>query len=126
VNAATADEARAKIRAMGLFPTQIREQKVKKTGAAAAGGKGKAAPAAGGKKKMSEISINIGGVGGKALTSFTRQFSTLQDAGLPILRSLQILEQQQKPGLFKNIIRSVQEDVSGGSTLSDAMTKHPK
>ena len=39
----------------------------------------------------------------KQLVGFTRQLSTLQDAGLPILRSLQILEQQQKPGLLKAI-----------------------
>ena len=65
-------------------------------------------------------------MGRKQLTTFTRQFSTLQDAGLPILRSLQILEQQQKPGLFKNILMDVQDEVSSGSTLSDAMAKHPK
>ena len=41
------------------------------------------------------------------LTAFTRQLSTLQDAGLPILRSLQILEQQQKPGLMKAVIGGV-------------------
>src|SRR6185503_13283678 len=68
----------------------------------------------------------IGGVSQKALTGFTRQFSTLQDAGLPILRSLQILEQQQRPGLLKTTLQEVQEDVSGGSTLSDAMSRHPK
>ncbi|MBI1336163.1 MAG: type II secretion system F family protein [Phycisphaera sp.] len=128
IDAPSSDDAIAKLRTMGLFPTSIREQKVKKTREAAAGGK--AAPGAGakpgGKKKMGEISIQIGGVSTKMLTLFTRQFSTLQDAGLPILRSLQILEQQQKPGLLKNTLRAVQEDVSGGATLSDAMAKHPK
>jgi len=62
----------------------------------------------------------------KALTVFTRQMSTLQDAGLPILRSLAILEQQQKPGLLKDTLAEVHEDVSSGTTLSDAMAKHPK
>ena len=60
------------------------------------------------------------------LTQFTRQLSTLQDAGLPILRSLNILEEQQKPGAMKNILRSVTEDIEGGSTLSEAFGKHPK
>jgi len=60
------------------------------------------------------------------LTAFTRQLSTLQDAGLPILRSLRILEQQQKPGLLRVVIRQVGEDVEGGSTLSEAMAKHPR
>jgi type IV pilus assembly protein PilC len=84
-----------------------------------------------GEKDWKKMEINlqlptIGGVNAKMLTTFTRQFSTLQDAGLPILRSLQILEQQQKPGLLKKILGQVTEDVASGSTLSDAMAKHPK
>ena len=70
--------------------------------------------------------ISIGGVPRKQLVAFTRQLSTLQDAGLPILRSLQILEQQQKPGLLKAIIGGVADEVEGGGTLSDAMAKYPK
>ena len=62
----------------------------------------------------------------KKLTLFTRQLSTLQDAGLPLLRSIQILEQQQKPGLLKSILGGVCEDVEAGTTLSDSMAKHPK
>src|SRR5213075_2457295 len=58
--------------------------------------------------------------------TFTRQLSTLQYAGLPILRSLQILEQQQKPGLLKAIIGGVGDEVEGGGTLSDAVSKYPK
>ncbi len=118
ITAATSDEAIARIRSQGYFPTSVREQKVKKS---KGGGAAKA-----GKKKGGNISINIGGVSTKALTTFTRQLSTLQDAGLPILRSLQILEQQQKPGLLKDTLDTVHEDVASGSTLSDAMTKHPK
>ena len=62
----------------------------------------------------------------KLLTQFTRQLSTLQDAGLPILRSLRVLEQQQKPGQFKQIIQGVHSDVSNGTTLSDSMATRPK
>lgn len=125
--AASSEDAIARIRAQGLFPTSVREQKVKKTKTAE-----KAAASSGssskpkGKKKMNEITINIGGVGQKQLTTFTRQLSTLQDAGLPILRSLAILEQQQKPGLLKTTIANVHEDVASGSTLSDAMARQPK
>ena len=70
--------------------------------------------------------ISIGGVPRKQLVGFTRQLSTLQDAGLPILRSLQILEEQQKPGLLKAIIGGVADEVEGGGTLSDAMANYPK
>ena len=62
----------------------------------------------------------------KKIVAFTRQLSTLTDAGLPLLRSIQILEQQERPGLFKSILSQVAEDVESGSTLSDAMAKHPK
>ena len=136
INAVSSEDAIARIRSQGLFPTAVREQKKapkEKEGAAPggkqAGGKAaKGAPAKGGKgqKKWTEMTISIGGVSGKQLTGFTRQFSTLQDAGLPILRSLQILEQQQKPGILKNTLGQIEEDVSGGSTLSDAMARHPK
>src|SRR5690606_20801783 len=87
--AASSEDAIARIRAQGLFPTSVREQKVKKTKTAEKAAAGTAAKPAK-KKKMNEITINIGGVGQKALTTFTRQLSTLQDAGLPILRSLAI------------------------------------
>lgn len=120
ITAATSDEAIARIRSQGYFPTSVREQKVKKS-------KGSGGAAKAGKKKGGiNLSISIGGVSTKALTTFTRQLSTLQDAGLPILRSLQILEQQQKPGLLKDTLDAVHEDVASGATLSDAMGKHPK
>ncbi|MCG8524342.1 MAG: type II secretion system F family protein, partial [Pseudomonadales bacterium] len=127
INAASSDEAIARIRSQGFFPTSVREQKAKKK--SGPGGAAAAAPAGasgGAKKKGGEFSISIGGVSQKQLTLFTRQLSTLQDAGLPILRSLAILEQQQKPGLMKNTLGGVHEDVSGGASLSDSMAKHPK
>ncbi|MBV8781936.1 MAG: type II secretion system F family protein, partial [Phycisphaerae bacterium] len=120
IEAASNEEAIAKIRGKGFFPTKVREKAAKK-----AAKKKKAADAAptSPKKKMP---LSIGGVPQKQLVSFTRQLSTLQDAGLPILRSLQILEEQQKPGLLKAIIGGVADEVEGGGTLSDAMSQYPK
>ncbi len=127
IQANSSDEAVQRIRGQGLFPTSVREQKMKKrTGGGPAAAQAQQGPVQQPKKASTGGAITIGGVGHKQLTTFTRQFSTLQDAGLPILRSLQILEQQQKPGLLKSILTEVQEDVSGGSTLADAMAKHPK
>src|SRR4051812_46370675 len=123
VDANSSEEAIAKIRSKGYFPTKVKEKAAKKATKKKAGkGGGDEAPAAP-KKKMP---MSIGGVPRKQLVAFTRQLSTLQDAGLPILRSLQILEQQQKPGLLKAIIGGVAEEVEGGGTLSDAMAKYPK
>lgn len=61
----------------------------------------------------------------KVLTEFTTQLSTLQDAGLPIVRSLKILEGQMDKGPFKGVLADVTEDVESGSPLSEALAKHP-
>ncbi len=119
IEAADSTEAIAKIRAKGYYPTKVRERAAKKKVTK----KGAAPVSSGSKRKMP---ISIGGVPRKQLVGFTRQLSTLQDAGLPILRSLQILEQQQKPGLLKAIIGGVADEVEGGGTLSDSMAKYPK
>ena len=50
----------------------------------------------------------------------------MQDAGLPILRSLKILEGQCKPGVLKNALQDIVEDIESGQTLSEACAKHPK
>src|SRR5580704_6304984 len=121
VEAATPEEAISKIRGKGYFPTKVREKAQKKV----AKKKG-AADASAPLQTKRKMPISISGVPRKQLVNFTRQLSTLQDAGLPILRSLQILEQQQKPGLLKAIIGGVADEVEGGGTLSDAMAKYPK
>jgi len=68
----------------------------------------------------------LGGVSEKQLTQFTSQLSTLQDAGLPIVSCLKILEGQLPKGLFKNVLVGVTEDVESGSSLSEALAKHPR
>ncbi|MFM1823438.1 MAG: Type secretion system protein [Planctomycetota bacterium] len=121
IEAKTADEALKQIRAQGLFPSGVKEQKVAgKSGGTAAKVRDS------GKKKKKGMSFAIGGVSSKKLTLFTRQLSTLQDAGLPLLRSLQILEGQQKPGVLKNVLGGVCEEVESGTSLSESMAKFPK
>jgi type IV pilus assembly protein PilC len=117
VEAPTKEEAVAKVRSLGYFPTKVVEK---------AGKKRLAAKKEAGGKKRKAAGTGLGWVGTKPLTQFTRQLSTLQDAGLPILRSIKILEQQQKPGMLKNVLKQVGEDVEGGATLSEAMGRHPK
>ncbi len=62
----------------------------------------------------------------KHVMVFTRQFATLIDAGLPIIRSLAILSEQVESIIFKEKIQQISKDIEGGSTLSDALSKHPK
>ena len=118
IEAASSEEAIAKVRAMGYFPTKIKEKASKRAGTAAP--TAAAGAAAGGKRRT------VGKVKRKLLTQFTRQLSTLIDAGLPILRSLRILEQQLKPGMLRVAVRLVASDVEGGATLSEAFGRHPK
>jgi type IV pilus assembly protein PilC len=115
VDAASEEEAQQKIRNMGYFVTKITE-------VAGKSGKGPTKK----KKGKSRKTFTLGGVSSKVLCTFTRQFSTLQDAGLPVLRSLRILERQMKPGVLKNALIDVVEDVESGSSLSEAFGKHPK
>jgi type IV pilus assembly protein PilC len=62
----------------------------------------------------------------KDLSVYSRQLSVLIDAELPLIQSLGILEEQQKNTYFKNVIKTVKEDVEAGSTLNQAKRKHPK
>ncbi|PHS03177.1 MAG: type II secretion protein F [Blastopirellula sp.] len=112
IDAQTEDEAQATIRQMGYFITRISEKKSRADAAV--------------KKKRRKGGFSIGGVKHKHLTTFTRQLAILQNAGLPILRSLKILEQQQKPGRLKTSLMDVCEDIEGGAGLSEAMAKCPK
>jgi type IV pilus assembly protein PilC len=114
IEALSQKEAISKIRNLGYFPTKVRsrggEKKVTvKTSAAAKPRRG-----AGGKVKV------------KVVAQFARQLSTLQDAGLPILRSLRILQEQQKAGTFKRVVGYVADDIEGGSTLSESLGHFPR
>src|SRR4051794_9993895 len=118
IDASTQEEAQNLIRQKGFFVTKISER------AKGAKKADKNKKKAGGRRKKK--SFTIGKISTKHLCTFTRQLSTLQDAGLPILRSLKILEGQCKPGVLKNALGEVVEDIESGSTLSDAFAKHPK
>jgi type IV pilus assembly protein PilC len=115
IEATNEEEASQKIKAMGYFVTKL-----------TAGGGGKGAAKKKKKTGKSRKTFTMGGVSQKMLVTFTRQLSTLQDAGLPILRSLRILERQMKPSVLKNSLIDVVEDVESGASLSEALAKHPK
>ncbi len=131
IEANSEQEAQSKIREKGFFVTKIAEKGRGKKTKEGGKTKGDAKTSADGKKKVAAKKkkgggFSFGGVSGKKLCTFTRQLSTLQDAGLPILRSLRILEGQCKPGPLKSSLIGVIEDVESGSTLSEAMSKQPK
>ncbi len=113
IEAPSEDKAQETIRQMGYFVTKISVKKARKSATDKA-------------KGVKKRAFAIGGVKSKDLTTFTRQLSILQDAGLPILRSLKILEEQQSPGRLKNSLMDTCDEIEGGANLSEAMAKAPK
>lgn len=112
IDAPNEEEAQNTIRQMGYFVTKLSLKK------------GAAVKAGAGQRKKRPFAI--GGAKTKHICTFTRQLSILQDAGLPILRSLRILENNQKPGKLKNSLMDICDDIETGCTLSEAMSKCPK
>jgi type IV pilus assembly protein PilC len=120
----------SRIREMGYFPTNVAEadkasakKKGKSSGAGQAGGK---APA---KKGFGSIELKFLGSGkvrSKALTAFTRQLATLIDAGLPLLRGLDVLRKGERNPTLKRTLQQLADSVEGGSTFSEALAQHPK
>jgi len=82
------------------------------------------------KEKPKDIFANVSflqpKVKNKDIVIFTRQFSTMIDAGLPLVQGLGILGEQSENPTFKRILQQITKDVEGGSTLAEAMKKHPQ
>lgn len=118
------NEALRRIREMGLFPIKLTERRAERE-----------APSAGPATKRSQtlarfarisIPLPMGGVKTRTLAVFTRQLATLIDAGMPLLRGLRILQQQETNPRLKQILSSVGETIEGGGTLTEALLAHPK
>ncbi len=119
VDADTVPMAIAQVREMGFFPTKVAAQKT------AGGKKGGAGQKSSGMGKELTIPF-LDRISAKQLTLFTRQLSTLIDAGLAIVKSLRTLESQEKPGKMKRTVGDVASAVEGGASFSEALAKYPK
>ena len=82
------------------------------------------------RRKLGSIDINIPGLGRKVGTKdilvFTRQFSVMIDAGLPLVQALEILGTQADNPAFRKVLLAVKSRVESGSTFADALAEHPK
>src|SRR5438128_6542346 len=131
VEANSANEAIGHLRQAGYFPTGVYEE-----GKAPAARNGKvkrprttriAAPVTAVPKRKTGITLfQRQKVRSKILMIFTRQLATLIDSGLPLLRSLNVLEKQERDKVLKNTINKVADSVQSGSTFSDALALHPR
>ncbi len=126
IDADNAQDAAAKLKQQGLFPTGISE--VKGSGPAkgpGAGGPAGAKKAAGGFNFSMSMGTPV--IKRKQLTTMTRQLATLLDAGLPLVRALRTLERQaRKDPALKRVAGDIANAVEGGSTFSEALAGHPK
>lgn len=117
VEAASQDEASSKLSASGLMPTKIVD----------AGG---SAPTKAATKKGAKKSKKAGGFGKvikpEELTTFTRQLATLLDAGLPLLRALEVMIRQEKNLRFQGVLEQIADQVKSGNSFSDGLSQHPK
>jgi type IV pilus assembly protein PilC len=121
----------SRIREMGYFPTNITEVgKEKKPGKKTPSAPGPvSAPKPTAKKAGGKLQIKFlqgSKVKTKVLTAFTRQLATLIDAGLPLLRGLDVLRKQEKNPVLKRTLTKLAESVEAGSTFSEALAQHPK
>ncbi len=124
IDADSQSMAVARIREKQYFPTKVEEL--------AAGG-GAAAPAkkGGAKKGAMQMELKLpkflqGGVKAKQLTTFTRQMSTLVNAGLPLMRALRVLQRQEKNVALRDAVVQMAESIESGSTFAEALAAHPK
>src|SRR3954468_12811646 len=128
VEASTTNEAIGELRRAGYFPTHVYEEG---SGAAAPSKaarakKAKAPPTERKARRADIVLFQRKTVKPKILMIFTRQLATLIDAGLPLLRGLNVLAKQERDAVLKGTINKLADSVQGGSTFSEGLGQHPR
>ena len=114
--------AMARIKEKQYFPTKIEEL----AAGAAAPAQRKAAAKGGMNMEIKLPKFMRGGVKTKQLTTFTRQLSTLVNAGLPLMRAMRVLQRQEKNVALRESVAQMAESIESGSTFAEALAAHPK
>lgn len=112
IDAANEEVIIEKLRGMGYYPLKVAAHRVKTSEMDLAA--------------LPGLKIIAHRITTKHIVTFTRQLATLIDAGLPILRSLYILQEQVESVIFKEKIGQMAKDIESGSSLSEALSRHPK
>lgn len=124
VDAANSEEANSKVSGMGLMPTNVTQSGGKDSGG-------------GGQQKKTRQATKGGESGKKGfsfgkiakqdeLTTFTRQLATLLQAGLPLLRALEVMVRQEPNPRFREVQQQIADQVKSGNSFSDGLAQHPK
>ncbi|WP_309386794.1 type II secretion system F family protein [Cerasicoccus frondis] len=121
IDAASQDDAQNKLSGMGLMVSSITQQadspKKSRRGATSSA---KSSGKKGGGMAFGAV------INQEDLTIFTRQMATLLQAGLPLLRSLEVMIRQEKNPRFKDVLVQIADNVRSGNNLSDGLAQHPK
>jgi type IV pilus assembly protein PilC len=127
LEAASTNDAIGQLRQAGYFPTSVYEEtKSSPDGQVARRRAAKMAKMTKPRAKTSIVLFQRKKIKPKILMIFTRQLATLIDAGLPLLRSLNVLAKQERDSVLRNTINKVADGVQGGSTFSEALALHPR
>src|SRR6266853_4860800 len=119
-------QALRRVKEMGLFPTSVKE-KSRGSARASSAGKTKSPTRSAVAATRSRRPLSItGGISVRILSAFTRQMATLLEAGIPILRALRSIEQQEENRTLRTILRKVNTEIEGGGTFSEALARHPE
>jgi type IV pilus assembly protein PilC len=111
-----------RVKEMGLFPTSVKEQTRRAILERLKPAKSRAAPT----DQPSRSRQLFGRIPVQVITAFTRQLATLIEAGIPLLKGLRAIEQQEENPKLRNVLRKVMADIEGGSTLAEALSRQPK
>ena len=127
LEAASSNAAISQLRQAGYFPTSVIEEAIISSDGKEARRRGATvARATKPRAKKGIVLFQRKKVKPKILMIFTRQLATLIDSGLPLLRSLNVLANQERDKVMKNTIDKLADSVQSGSTFSDALALHPK
>src|SRR6476620_97774 len=127
LEAASSNAAISQLRQAGYFPTSVIEEAIISSVGKDAGRRAaKVARTAKPRAKKGIVLFQRKKVKSKVLMIFTRQLATLIDSGLPLLRSLNVLANQERDKVMKKTIDKLADSVQSGSTFSDALALHPK
>ena len=127
VDAASTNEAIGQLRQAGYFPTNVYEEGIGAAVEAKTARPKTKAPRAERKAGSKNIVLfQRKSVKPKVLMIFTRQLATLIDAGLPLLRGLNVLAKQERDSVLKGTINKLADSVQGGSTFSEGLAQHPR
>ena len=134
VEAGDRNSAIASVRAMGLLPTALGEVKgaaPAPSRPAAKGAKPAAKPKGGAPRKDIKINLKMPSflrrkIKTKILTQFTRQLATLVNAGLPLMRGIEVLKRQMKDPQMQEALAGISDNIAAGGTFSESLTAYPK